>query len=159
MWKYFKTGYQVSLVLQWLGICLPVQGTQFDPWSERVPHAVGQLGLEPHLRGPRACLDPTCSAGEATAEREACAPRLEQPPVLCTQRKSAGSGKDPVQPLKTLKSSRLSYKQQAIVKVCLQLYLTCPPIWKQAGPKHPSPSSSLECVTVPNTQLALSKSW
>ena len=32
---------KVSLVVQWLRIHLPVQG--FDPWSEKIPHAKGQL--------------------------------------------------------------------------------------------------------------------
>ena len=58
MWKCFKTGYWISLVLQWLRICLPVQGTQVRSLVQAVPHAVGQLGLEPHLWSPRACLDP-----------------------------------------------------------------------------------------------------
>ena len=26
-------------------ICLPMQGTQFDPWSGMIPHAVGELSL------------------------------------------------------------------------------------------------------------------
>ena len=33
-----------SLMAQWLRICLPVQGTGFEPWSGRVPHAAEQLG-------------------------------------------------------------------------------------------------------------------
>ena len=32
-----------SLMVQWSGICLPVQGTWFDPWSRMSPHAMGQL--------------------------------------------------------------------------------------------------------------------
>ena len=34
-----------SLVAQWLGVRLPVQGTRFKPWSGRIPHAAEQLGL------------------------------------------------------------------------------------------------------------------
>ena len=34
-----------SLVVQWLRICLPVQGRGFDPWSGRIPHAAEQLSL------------------------------------------------------------------------------------------------------------------
>ena len=30
-----------SLAVQWLRICLPMQGTWFDPWSGRIPHAPG----------------------------------------------------------------------------------------------------------------------
>ena len=34
-----------SLVAQWIRIHLPMQGTQFDPWSGTIPHAVEQLSL------------------------------------------------------------------------------------------------------------------
>ena len=30
---------------QWIRICLPMQGTRFDPWSEKIPHASEQLSL------------------------------------------------------------------------------------------------------------------
>ena len=58
MWKYFKTSYRALLVLQQLRICLLVQGTQVRSLVRAVPRAVGQLGLEPHLRSPGAHLDP-----------------------------------------------------------------------------------------------------
>ena len=32
-----------SLVAQWLRIHLPMQGTQFEPCSGKIPHAVEQL--------------------------------------------------------------------------------------------------------------------
>ena len=35
-----------SLVVHWLRIHLPRQGTQFDPWSGKIPHALGQLSRE-----------------------------------------------------------------------------------------------------------------
>ena len=34
-----------SLVVQWLRICLPMQGHRFDPCSGKIPQASGQLGL------------------------------------------------------------------------------------------------------------------
>ena len=34
-----------SLVAQWLRICLPMQGTQFKPWSGKISHAAEQLSL------------------------------------------------------------------------------------------------------------------
>ena len=37
--------WQSSLVVQWLRICLPMQGREFDPWSGKIPHASGQLNL------------------------------------------------------------------------------------------------------------------
>ena len=45
--KYFskiKFG-RTSLMAQCLRICLPMQGTRFDPWPGNIPHAVGQLSL------------------------------------------------------------------------------------------------------------------
>ena len=35
----------LSLVAQWLRICLPMQGHRFEPWSGRIPHATEQLSL------------------------------------------------------------------------------------------------------------------
>ena len=57
-----------SLVFQWLRICLPMQmGTWgFDPWSRKIPDAVGQL-------------NPCITTAEACAPR-ACALQQEAPP-------------------------------------------------------------------------------
>ena len=33
----------ISLVVQWLRIHLPMQGHEFNPWSRKIPHAMGQL--------------------------------------------------------------------------------------------------------------------
>ena len=35
-------GSRISLVVQWLKICLAMQGHLFDPSSGKIPHAVGQ---------------------------------------------------------------------------------------------------------------------
>ena len=48
-----------SLVAQRIGIHLPVQGTEFDPWSEKTPRAAEQLSpctttAEPTFPGARA---------------------------------------------------------------------------------------------------------
>ena len=40
-----KSNFGNFLVCQWLGICLPIQGTQISPWSGKIPPAVGQLVL------------------------------------------------------------------------------------------------------------------
>ena len=32
-------------MVQRFTVCLPMQGTGFDPWPRKTPHAVGQLGL------------------------------------------------------------------------------------------------------------------
>ena len=34
---------RTSLVVQWLRVCLPMQGTRFKPWSGKIPHAAEQL--------------------------------------------------------------------------------------------------------------------
>ena len=39
--KNMKKG--ASLVVQWLRIRLPMQGTVFEPWSGKIPHAAEQL--------------------------------------------------------------------------------------------------------------------
>ena len=56
-------GVGTSLVVQWLRICLPMQGHGFDPWAGKIPHAAEQLNpcttttepvhLEPVLRNKR----------------------------------------------------------------------------------------------------------
>ena len=38
-----KITERASLVVQWLRICLAMQGHQFDPWSRKILHAVVQL--------------------------------------------------------------------------------------------------------------------
>ena len=59
-----KVHVWASLVVQWLRIRLPIQGTYgFEPWSGKIPHAAEQLGpwattteparLEPVLRNKR----------------------------------------------------------------------------------------------------------
>ena len=38
-----KKKKRTSLVVQWLRICLPMQGHGFEPWSGKIPHAAEQL--------------------------------------------------------------------------------------------------------------------
>ena len=50
-----------SLEVHWLRIHLPMQGTGFDPWSGKTPHAVEQLSLcsttaEAMLENPGAAI-------------------------------------------------------------------------------------------------------
>ena len=47
----------ISLVVQWIRICLPMQGMCVDPWSGKIPHATEKLNLwvtstEPELWSP-----------------------------------------------------------------------------------------------------------
>ena len=41
---YQKFTGGASPVAQWLRICLPMQGTQVEPWSGKISHAAEQLG-------------------------------------------------------------------------------------------------------------------
>ena len=48
-----------SLVVQWIRICLLVQGHRFDPWSRKITHVAAQMSpcattSEPMLSGPQA---------------------------------------------------------------------------------------------------------
>ena len=48
LWKMVKVKTplrQTFLVIQWLRICLPAQGTQVQSLVWETPHAAGQLGL------------------------------------------------------------------------------------------------------------------
>ena len=38
-----KLALETSLVAQWLRIHLSMQGTRFEPWSRKIPHAAEQL--------------------------------------------------------------------------------------------------------------------
>ena len=41
--KVAKCSKLTSLVVQWIRIHLSMQRTWFDPWSGKIPHAMGQL--------------------------------------------------------------------------------------------------------------------
>ena len=51
--SFLIEGMRTSLVAQWIGICLPMQGAQFDSWCRKIPSATGQLSLFSTMRsGP-----------------------------------------------------------------------------------------------------------
>ena len=43
-----RTVVRTSLVVQWIRISLPIQGTRFSPWSGKIPHASEQLSTCTH---------------------------------------------------------------------------------------------------------------
>ena len=43
-------------MVQWLRICLAMQGYRFDPWSGKIPHAMAQLSLFATTTKPE-CLE------------------------------------------------------------------------------------------------------
>ena len=76
-----------SLVVQWLGIRLPMQGTRLSPrWED--PHAVEQLG--------RDALGPVLRSNESSEKPSR---RNAEYPCSLQLEKATCSGQDPVQPL------------------------------------------------------------
>ena len=73
---------RISLVVQWLRIWLPMQRTQFDPWSWKIPHALGPLSPCNTTTEPACCnywsqcipQSPCSTKREATVLRS---PQLE----------------------------------------------------------------------------------
>ena len=64
---------QTSLVVQWIRICLPMQGTWVRPWSEKIPHALELLSLCAATTGASLnALEPVLSNKRATATRSPC---------------------------------------------------------------------------------------
>ena len=57
---------RTSLVVQWMRILQPVQGTRFNPWSGKIPHAAEHLSL--------------LAATPDPVNPKACAPQPEKPP-------------------------------------------------------------------------------
>ena len=68
---------------QWLRIHLPMQGTGFEPWSGKIPHATEQLS-------PCATTTELCAVEPASHNYGAHVPQLLNPtclePVLCNKR-------------------------------------------------------------------------
>ena len=44
-YSYKREKFRTSLVVQWLRVRLPIQGTWVQSWSRKIPHAMGQLSL------------------------------------------------------------------------------------------------------------------
>ncbi|KAI4533974.1 hypothetical protein MG293_016993 [Ovis ammon polii] len=105
-----------SLVVQWLRIRLPTQGTRFDPWSGKIPHAAEREARVPQLLrlragGGAATSDarvlwsprPATSEGTAGAEPRTAAKRSPRSPQLekarMRQRRPARPKLSSVQPL------------------------------------------------------------
>ena len=83
-----NTDIGVSLEIQWLRVCLPMQGLRFDAWSGEIRHALGQPS--PCARTPETWCARACARRHEKPPRwEACAPQLE---------KAHAQDKDPVQP-------------------------------------------------------------
>ena len=71
----------ISLMVQYLGVCLPMRGHWFDPWSRKIPHAMGQL-------------NPCCTTTEASTLE----PMLSIKRSHHTEEPKHCSCKDPAQP-------------------------------------------------------------
>ena len=73
----------ISLMVQDLGVCPPMRGHQFDPWSRKIPHAMGQL-------------NPCCTTTEASTLECMLSIKRSQhngKPKLCSSKESAQSKK------------------------------------------------------------------
>ena len=70
-----------SLVVQWVRIHLPLQGTRFNPQYGKIPHAIEQLNQCTATTEPELYKTIHCN----------------EKPGHCNQRKPSHSNKDPVQ--------------------------------------------------------------
>ena len=95
----YKQKSRSSLVVQWLGVCLPMQGKHgFYPWSGKMPHAAGWLtlctataeasgcnrwglGLQP-LRPRAATTRPSCPRAHALQQEKSRNEKLRTPREL-----------------------------------------------------------------------------
>ena len=71
-----------SFGVQWLRIACQCRGHQFDPWSRKIPHALGQLSpcaITPQVHMPRACS----RQQEKPPQWEARAPQWRVAPAPC----------------------------------------------------------------------------
>ena len=92
----FKSKHVTSLVVQWVKIHLPMQGTHVDPQSWTIPCATEQLSLCTTITEPM-CLEPMlCNQrGHCNEKLEHC---KSSPCAHNRQRKPTQSNKDTVQP-------------------------------------------------------------
>ena len=71
----------ISLMVQYLGVCLPMSGHRFDPWSRKIPRATGQL-------------NPRCTTTAASTPE----PTLSIQSSQHTEKPGHCGGRDPAQP-------------------------------------------------------------
>ena len=118
--KIKTEAWRASLVVQWLRIRLPMQGTWFKPWSRKIPHAAEQawapqlLSLrsrahEPQLLKPTKLEPVLCNRRSQHDEKPA--HRNEEQLLLAATRESPCSNKGPIQP-KINKIINLKTKQK-----------------------------------------------
>lgn len=108
---------QTSLMVQWMGIWVPIQGT--GSWSEKIPHAVEHLRLGPTTAEARA-LETTLCNKQATAVRSLCTATRSSPRSPKFE-KARSHNKDPVQRKKTLTSDLHSTRNVKRSFICVQV--------------------------------------
>ena len=122
-----KTVFRTSLVVQWLRICLPIQGTwvQSLVWDDPTCHVTTKPRRHNYWAwAPRV---PALQAREATTMRSPCT-SMKRNPCSPQLEKSPRSNKDPTQP-KINNSSGKKKNQNS-------LYFPHCPLTKSAFPKH-----------------------
>ena len=66
--KCLRIQARTSLLAQWLRICLQIQGHGFDPWSGKIPHAMGVTEpMRCNSRSPQAPKPELHKSGPHTA--------------------------------------------------------------------------------------------
>ena len=114
---------RASLVVQWLRICLPMQGTRVralvreDPTCRGATKPVPQLlSLRSRAREPRVlkpvCLEPMLCNKMSHHNKKPAHRNKEQPPAHHNQRKPECSNEDPRQPKKHQKKKPLQTQPQ-----------------------------------------------
>ena len=89
--KWLRIQAWTSLLVQQLRICPPMQGHGFDPWSGKIPHAVGAPGPTPcNSQSPQAPKLMLHKSGPHAATREE--------PLFTATRESPCGNEDLTQP-------------------------------------------------------------
>ena len=71
-----QNGYEgAALMVEWL-TALQCKGHQFDPWSKKIPHALGQLRLS--TTTTEACTPSACARHKRSCYNEKPAHRREE---------------------------------------------------------------------------------
>ena len=95
--NFMKNIYRASLVVQWLRICLPMQGTRVWALVWEDPTCRGAAG--PMSHNYWACASGACAPQqERPRQSEARASRWRVAPTCCNWRKPSHRNEDPTQP-------------------------------------------------------------
>ena len=129
---YLQNRNRTVLVVQWLGICLPMQGTWVRSlaWEDSTcPRA----STETTTTEAQALWSPWSATREATAMRSPHTTTREKAPLMATRRKPSRSNEDPLQP-KINKYLKIILKK-SMTSVLIKKELGWGEIWTQREEK------------------------